>query len=162
MIEKGKIEDIEKYLLIYEKARKLMEYIGNNEQWINGYPSKDIILTDIKNGNFYVLKDDKNILAIFSLIEGVDRTYLNIYEGKRINDSTYMTIHRMASSFIKKNVFHDVIEYVKEKTNHIRIDTHKKNVVMQKAILKENFSYRGIIYLENGDPRLAYEFYKES
>ena len=33
---------------------------------------------------------------------------------------------------------------------------------MQKVILKENFSYQGIIYLENGDPRLAYEFYKES
>lgn len=68
MIEKGKIEDIEKYMLIYKKARKFMVYTGNKEQWINGYPSKDIILTDIKNGNFYVLKDDKNILAIFDCV----------------------------------------------------------------------------------------------
>ena len=39
-----------------------------------------------------------------------------------------------------------------------------KKVVLESEefsdILKEGFSYRGIIYLENGDPRLAYEWMK--
>lgn len=158
MIIKGIVEDIEKFMEIYEKARKFMIKSGNKNQLINGYPSKEIILEDIKNGNFYVLKDDKNILAIFTFIGGIDNTYLKIYDGSWRNDSPYFTIHRIASSFIKYNVFHEVIEFCKTKTNHIRIDTHKDNIVMQKAILKEGFTFQGIIYLENGDPRLAYEF----
>ena len=35
----------------------------------------------------------------------------------------------------------------------------KTTDILQKLIRgKEGFSYRGIIYLENGDPRLAYEW----
>ena len=39
----------------------------------------------------------------------------------------------------------------------LRIDTHRGNVVMRKMLEKNDFCYCGIIYLENGDERVAYE-----
>lgn len=39
----------------------------------------------------------------------------------------------------------------------IRIDTHQDNKSMQRLILKNNFEYCGIIYVEDGSERLAYE-----
>ena len=40
---------------------------------------------------------------------------------------------------------------------HLRIDTHADNKVMQKQILKNGFTRRGIVYMEDGSPRIAYE-----
>ena len=37
------------------------------------------------------------------------------------------------------------------------IDTHRDNQVMRERILRNGFQECGIIYLENGDPRIAYE-----
>ena len=93
----------------------------------------------------------------YSVIKGIDKTYINIYEGNWFNDSTYYTIHRFASSFNKKHAFHEAIKLLTKDIKHIRIDTHADNKIMQKAIINENFKYAGIIYLENGDPRMAYE-----
>jgi RimJ/RimL family protein N-acetyltransferase len=39
----------------------------------------------------------------------------------------------------------------------IRVDTHHDNATMQHVITKAGFSRRGIIYLADGDPRIAYE-----
>jgi len=41
--------------------------------------------------------------------------------------------------------------------NNIRIDTHRDNAIMQHNIEKHGFTYCGIIYLANGDERLAYQ-----
>ena len=40
---------------------------------------------------------------------------------------------------------------------NIRIDTHRDNRIMQHNIEKHGFTYCGIIYLANGDERLAYQ-----
>ena len=43
------------------------------------------------------------------------------------------------------------------KLESIRIDTHEKNVRMRRFLEKMNFKERGIIYLKDGNPRIAYE-----
>lgn len=156
-LEHGKLSELEKYLAIYKRAREFMISTGNKNQWKEGYPPKEMIINDINSGIFYVLKDKEDIVAIFALIKGIDKTYIHIYEGNWINDSIYYTIHRFASSFNKKHAFHEAIKLLTTDIKHIRIDTHADNKIMQKAIKNENFKYAGIIYLENGDPRMAYE-----
>ena len=42
-------------------------------------------------------------------------------------------------------------------SDNIRIDTHRDNVIMRHLLEKHGFKYCGIIYLENGDERLAYQ-----
>ena len=39
----------------------------------------------------------------------------------------------------------------------LRIDTHEGNTVMRRMLEKNGFLPRGIIHLQNGDPRVAYE-----
>jgi hypothetical protein len=39
----------------------------------------------------------------------------------------------------------------------LRIATHEGNVVMRRMLEKHGFELCGVIYLENGDPRVAYE-----
>ena len=39
----------------------------------------------------------------------------------------------------------------------IKVDTHKDNISMQKLLRKNDFKYCGIIYLEDGSERIAFE-----
>jgi RimJ/RimL family protein N-acetyltransferase len=50
-----------------------------------------------------------------------------------------------------------VLEYAFSLTDTIRIDTHQDNRTMRALLQKYGFTYCGIILLENGDPRLAYQ-----
>ena len=47
------------------------------------------------------------------------------------------------------------------RTGNIRIDTHKDNAIMRHCLESYGFRYCGIIYLENGDERLAYQLFRE-
>jgi ribosomal protein S18 acetylase RimI-like enzyme len=40
---------------------------------------------------------------------------------------------------------------------NIRIDTHEKNVSMQRMVEKNGFKKTGIIYVKDGSPRYAYQ-----
>ena len=50
-----------------------------------------------------------------------------------------------------------IVAFCSRKISHLRIDTHEDNKVMQRAISKNGFQKRGIIYIEDGSPRIAYE-----
>ena len=71
-----------------------------------------------------------------------------------------MTIHRIASLGRAKGIFSCAVDYCKGFADSIRIDTHEENKVMQRHILSKGFKRCGIIYLENGDPRIAYQWVK--
>ena len=59
------------------------------------------------------------------------------------------------SSDIEKNGGFVIVDGSKD--NNIRIDTHRDNKIMRHNIEKHCFTYCGIIYLANGDERLAYQ-----
>ena len=82
--------------------------------------------------------------------------------GSWKSDRPYGTIHRIASDGSKRAVFKECIEYARETYNHLRVDTHEDNGPMQKVILENGFTYQGIIYIEDGTPRLAYEWIEEA
>ena len=49
------------------------------------------------------------------------------------------------------------VEYGRSRCCHIRVDTHADNKPMQHLAEKYGFSRRGIIYVEDGTPRIAYD-----
>ena len=155
-IRKSTLEDLDDVLRIYAHARQQMKLNGNPHQWKDSEPSEDKIIRDIKQGNHYVVLNEGHICAVFSMIFGKDPTYSYI-EGQWLNDLPYVTIHRIASDNSIKGVFNMVISYAFNQSNTVRIDTHKDNSIMQHLITRNGFSYCGIIYLENGEPRLAYQ-----
>ena len=103
-----------------------------------------------------VLIDGKPV-ATFALIEGHDPTYARIYDGEWQNDNPHYVIHRVASMAGVHGIMRAVLNHAFTLTDTIRIDTHNDNVTMRTLLAKYGFSYCGIILLENGDPRLAFQ-----
>jgi predicted GNAT family N-acyltransferase len=135
------------------------------DQWQNGYPNAEVIISDIKNGYGYVLVDNNNnIVATASVSFDGEPTYQKIYDGTWLSDHPYSVIHRIAVAKDVKgksisSILIKQIEDLSKKNNiySIKIDTHKENKRMQKVIASNQFQYCGIIYLEDKSERLAYE-----
>ncbi len=142
---------------IYESAKLFMRASGNMHQWTGDYPSTDLILRDINNGNCFVCEEDNEILGVFCLFEGPDVTYGRIDYGNWISNGDYYVIHRIAMKTHGKGIAQKCFDFGMSKNNHLRIDTHKDNIPMQRALLKYGFQKCGIIYLESGDERIAFE-----
>ncbi len=158
-INKTKLSDLERLMELYQIARDYMRAEGNTVQWVNGYPSKDIIISEIEKGNSYICKDENNnIVGTFCLVFGEEPTYKKIYNGKWLNDYPYATLHRIASQG-KAGVIKACFDFSFTKCNNIKIDTHADNKTMNNAIKKYGFEYCGIIYILDGTPRLAYQKY---
>ena len=77
------------------------------------------------------------------------------------NNEEYGTIHRIASNGLRRGVFEEVLSYAKINISNIRIDTHEDNKFMQQKLNKNNFKYCGIIYINDGSPRRAYQYIVE-
>ena len=149
--------EIDEIMSIYDNARNFMRQTGNNNQWINGYPSRELILEDIKNNRFYGVYDNEELVAVFMLTVDSDPTYNKIYNGNWLNDEPYAVIHRIGVLKRGKGIAKLCFDYALTKCNNLRIDTSEENLVMQNCLLKNGFSYCGVIYLESGAPRLAYQ-----
>ena len=159
-VRKTTEKDIPAINAIYTSARAFMRQTGNPTQWNDGYPEKELLLSDIKKGELFVLDEGAGICACFALIGGIDPTYGYIEGGSWLSDSDYGTIHRIASSGERKGLLHICMEYCLQQTDYIRIDTHHDNKVMQYLILKEGFTTCGVIYAIDGNPRIAYDYMK--
>ncbi len=126
-------------------------------QWVNGYPDIEAITKDLASNNSYVCIDDNQIVGVFTFIKGIDPTYIHIYEGNWLNEASYGVVHRIASLTHKKGVASYCLNWCYEQINNIKIDTHRDNIIMQKLLEKNGYTYCGIIYLESGAERLAYQ-----
>lgn len=161
MIRLAKKSEIERLLEIYESAKHFMHTHGNPNQWNMGYPDRETLMSDIDLGHLYVQYDDSGyIYACFALIGGTDPTYERI-DGKWKSDTPYGTIHRIAGDGTRRGVFAECTAFARKMFNHLRVDTHKDNNPMQKAVKRDGFEYAGIIYLADGSPRLAFEWVEQ-
>ena len=157
---------------VMDAARKIMRQSGNIHQWGEGYPSEDVIISDMdKHGGFVIEEGDgenlssdgeapspKKIVGYFAFLPSPEPTYSKIYNGEWLDDvKPYHVIHRIASYPDVHGIFNDIMDFCFSHDVNIRIDTHKDNRIMQHNIKKHGFTYCGIIYLASGDERLAYQ-----
>ena len=149
-------EDLTRILEIYAQAREFMAKTGNPNQWGKTHPPKEQLQEDILGGQLYVVEGDGTIHGVFAYLTGEDPTYGYIEEGAWLSNTPYGTIHRVAADG-SGSVFTAVLQYAVGRNPHVRIDTHHDNHVMQHVVTKHGFRRCGIIYLEDGDPRIAYE-----
>lgn len=158
-IRKALLSEIETIEQIYEDARSFMQSAGNPSQWGTKYPPRELLISDIEGGNLYTVRESDEILGVFFYKLGDDPTYQNIECGEWKNDLPYGVIHRIAVSKNAhgKGVSRLCFEYAFGLCRNLKIDTHRDNVPMQKALLKNGFEYCGIIHLENGDERVAFQ-----
>ena len=143
---------------IYENAKRFMRESGNPNQWNSGTPNIETAREDMEKGVGYVaVEDDGEIVAAFMFSLDGEPTYAKIYDGEWLSDAPYGVIHRIAVAEQGRGIIGYCIDECFARCQNLRIDTHRDNLPMQRALLKRGFQYCGIIYLENGDERLAYQ-----
>ena len=153
---------------VFEAAKGIMRADGNHDQWsAPGFPDDSILLRDIARGGGFVIESTvmpgltghlaaPRIVAYFALLPSPEPTY-DVIDGAWLTDEPYGVIHRMASYPEAHGIFSTIIDYATSRFAHLRIDTHRDNHIMQHLIKKHGFTYCGIIWLEDGTERLAYE-----
>lgn len=165
IIRKTTERDLPEVVSIFNEARATIAALGIN-QWQDGYPSKDVIISDMAKDQSYVVCEN-NVCATFAMLTEEEPTYNMIYEGHWLSGDLakdYIAIHRVAIlvAMRGRGIASQIISYARNfaKENgrrSLRIDTHRGNVVMRRMLEKNGFVYCGIIYLANGDERVAYE-----
>ncbi|MBQ7503416.1 N-acetyltransferase [bacterium] len=156
-IRHTEIEDLPRIEEIYAYARRFMRESGNSEQWKDSRPSAEAMRRDIDRGNSYVVEDDSGrICGVFAFVIGEDPTYAHIEGGRWLNDRPYGTLHRIAGDGTFKGLFKLILDFCEAQTSDIRIDTHRDNAIMRRLTEKNGFRYCGVIYVDDGTPRLAY------
>lgn len=157
-IRHSSLHDLDTIMDIFAYARQFMKAHGNPNQWINGYPSAELIRQEINNGTSYVCENEnKEITGTFSFIPGEDPTYARIDDGNWLNDNPYYVIHRMATNGRQKGIAEACFKWCFDHCDNIRVDTHHDNLVMQHILKKHGFRQCGIIYTHNGTSRIAYQ-----
>lgn len=150
-------DDIPAITDIFCHARSYMKENGNPTQWGPDYPGIEVVKRDIQNGNCYVFEDENEIVGTFSFIMGEEPTYQIIEQGGWHDHQPYGTIHRLAGNGKRKGLAKACFDFCKKKIGYLRIDTHADNKPMQAAIQKAGFQKCGIIFVENGTERIAFD-----
>ena len=161
MIRTATPEDLPALGPVYAAARRFMAENGNPTQWSDRYPLTEDLEKDIGKGQLYVWAPDGAVHGAFVLQLGEEANYREI-QGAWRSDTPYGTIHRVASDGAVPGLFAACMDFCRARVNHLRIDTHRDNGVMRHLILKHGFVPCGTIWVEDGTPRLAYEWLAEA
>lgn len=157
------ISDLDQIVEIIELSKKYLKET-KVDQWQDGYPAKEDLRRDIESGNSYVLTNKDEIVATTVISLDSESTYNSIFNGEWITNEEYIVMHRVAvhDRYKGKGIFKELIKEAENLALNkgifsIKIDTHRDNISMQKAVLKNDFKKCGIIYLEDGSERIAFE-----
>ena len=150
---------------VMDAAKQIMRQSGNMYQWGEGYPSEDVITADMRKRGALVIEETDSehqsaakIVGYFAFLPSPEPTYDRIYEGEWLDEvRSYHVVHRIASYPDVHGIFNSIMDFCLSRDKNIRIDTHRDNHIMQHNIGKYGFTYCGVIYLMNGDERLAYQ-----
>ena len=163
-IRPARREDLPAMEAIYEQAKEFMRETGNPNQWNGSYPEEGLLLCDMEHGNSYIVEENGQVIGTFAFIKGEDPTYRVIEDGMWMKEEPYGTVHRLASATGTHGVAAACFAWCRMQCENgsgiagLRADTHADNRVMQHVLEKNGFVRCGIIHLENGDPRIAYQY----
>lgn len=148
-------DDLDTIMSVYQHAKKVMEQSGNPGQWVNGYPSRELIEGDLRKERLFVLENDGQVEAVFVYFIGDEPNYHKI-EGRWLNDAPYGVVHRVATAGNVRGAGQFCLDWSYEQCHNLRIDTHDDNRIMQHILEKTGYVKCGRIYVEDGSPRIAY------
>ncbi len=147
-------QDLPQVAALFADAHAFMR-AQNLPQWQGDYPNAEDVRRDMAQGIGWVLVEEK-VLAYAALREGEEPTYAYI-EGAWQSDGPYLTLHRVVVAERGKGYVGQVFAQAARMARWLRIDTHESNTPMRRAIEKFGFAECGVIYVEDGSPRIAYE-----
>ncbi|MDO4266372.1 MAG: GNAT family protein [Eubacteriales bacterium] len=159
-IRKAVLADIPAIEKIYADARTFMRAHGNETQWTDGYPSM-MTGEDLARGQLYVCEKEAGAgpLAVFVYYIGEDPNYAKIEDGAWLSDAPYGVVHRIAVSERAHGTgaASFCLDWAFSKAGNLRIDTHEDNIPMQRLLEKCGFRRTGMIHVEDGTERVAFQ-----
>ena len=156
IIRKTTLQDFPQICRIFADARDFMRETGNPNQWGDVHPPLEVLNRDIQAGLSYACIHDDEIVGVFYYNIEVEPTYREI-NGQWLSNEPYGVVHRIATARTFKGAGAFCLEWCLGQCRNLRIDTHRDNTPMRNLLNKLGFTYCGIIWLEDGDERLAYQ-----
>ncbi len=164
LIRPGTLDDIPRAEELYRLARAGLKASGI-DQWQGVYPDGSDFAADVRAGIAIAAEKDGAVIAVAACCIGHDPTYDKIYDGQWLtHNRTYGIIHRIAvDPMVRANgTASQIIAHLKtlclqEGIGSMRCDTHRDNRIMQHTLEKNGYQKCGIILVEDGTQRLAYE-----
>ncbi len=154
-------EEITACLEILNSGREFQRQQGFI-QWPDGYPARQDIEEDVRQGKGFVVKAGDSIAAYLYIGFDGDPAYEEIV-GAWHHPAPYAVIHRIAvaAPFRGTGVADAAFRLAQEHCRRhgaltLRIDTDGENKRMQHVLAKNGFSYCGTVIQGNG-PRLAFD-----
>ena len=90
----ARMEDLDEIMMVIDEARAFIASIGI-DQWQDGYPQRDVIEADLRQGIGYVLYDG-GIGAYAAMMLTEEPCYRNIDGAWLTQEGEYATMHRTA------------------------------------------------------------------
>lgn len=158
-IREAKWEELDQIEAIYAYARQFQREHGNPKQWGSGYPFRDQLEEDIQKKRLYVIcREETDVPAgVFMFMTEPEPSYSEIRQGAWLNNLPYGTIHRLASDGSCRGVGKACFDWAFARCGNIKIDTHEDNTVMQSLLKRQGFVRCGIVTIENGEERIAFQ-----
>ena len=96
-IRPAQLSELDRLMALYNQGRAFMRQSGNANQWINGYPKREMVEDDICQGHLFVAEEAGETAAVFCFFHGedVEPTY-RVIDGAWLADGPYGVIHRIA------------------------------------------------------------------
>ncbi len=158
------LKDLPEIMRIIDEARESINRLGI-VQWTDRYPASKHIQHDIEQGWSYVLVDQAGkILATEAVSFDGDPSYETIEGHDWQYEGAYATVHRLAVDPAYRGQGLSALLFagaealaVARGIKIVRVDTHEGNVPMKRALERNGYERRGMIHLEDGALRRAYE-----
>ncbi len=163
-VRPAKKSDLPEIMSIVSAVRR--DYFEKNgiPQWNDGYPEKEIFLSDLDRGELFALSQGENIIGMVTVSFEHEDSYDVIEDGGWRTDGEYAVIHRLAVSpdfhgmGLGAALINLADKLCEQRDVHcVRCDTHEHNAAMRKTLEKCGFRYCGVIHIANGEPRVAYD-----
>lgn len=158
----GRAEDLDAVMALVADAQRWFRGQGI-DQWQDGYPTQDIILSDISYNNNYIVELNGVVSATFVASFDGEPTYSEIKGKGWLNENPYAVVHRIAvaDACRRKGIAKEILHYTEELcaergVKDIRIDTHRDNLAMRSLLKKMGYTHCGRITLTSGAFREAY------
>lgn len=159
-IRKATTADIDAIMACIADAQLLLKSCGV-DQWQDGYPTAEIISSDIACGESFVVTEGEDIVATAVISFAGEPTYKTI-EGEWKNNNPYAVIHRLAvrSTSRGKGYAKAIFSYAEQlcadgRITDLRVDTHADNRIMHRLLVELGYKYCGVITLLSGSKRIA-------
>ena len=166
-LRRAREADLPRMLEILKEAKAFLRANGV-DQWQAGYPNEAALREDIAAGRGYALECGGNVGGFLALCFGEEADYRGIFDGAWQGKEPYACIHRLAvSSALRGTGAARCAVLQAEKIARgcgaltMRVDTHEKNLPMQRMLERCGYVRRGKIIigagLEAGTERIALE-----